>query len=199
MRRGEQQCDPRRGRQFCRPSLREKLIGEAGVIVCGERSMRRMLREVVKTGTGKNAAVEGLDVGGKTGTTIKVDPATKRYTKGKYTSSFVAIAPTDEARVCVAAFLKGRPCGTLQSLCHPSRAGPNAATDGPSRCAKAAGRPPRRLRAGESLHPARCGMRLPHSIVPAGPAGKQSAATRDFRWPQHPVVMCDPTEVESLD
>lgn len=64
--------------------------------------LRKMLREVVKSGTGTKAAVEGLDVAGKTGTTQKVDPATKRYTKGRYTSSFVAFAPAEGARICLA-------------------------------------------------------------------------------------------------
>jgi cell division protein FtsI (penicillin-binding protein 3) len=64
--------------------------------------MRKMLREVVLSGTGKKAAVEGLEVAGKTGTTQKVDPATGRYTHRKFTSSFVGFAPAEGARICVA-------------------------------------------------------------------------------------------------
>jgi cell division protein FtsI (penicillin-binding protein 3) len=64
-----------------------------------------MLREAVKSGTGTKADVEGLEVAGKTGTTQKVDPATGRYTKGRYTSSFVGFAPAEGARVVVAVIL----------------------------------------------------------------------------------------------
>jgi cell division protein FtsI (penicillin-binding protein 3) len=67
--------------------------------------LRRMLREAVKSGTGTKADVEGLEVAGKTGTTQKVDPATGRYTKGRYTSSFVGFAPVEGARVCVAVII----------------------------------------------------------------------------------------------
>jgi cell division protein FtsI (penicillin-binding protein 3) len=67
--------------------------------------MRKMLREAVKSGTGTKAAVEGLEVAGKTGTTQKVDPATGRYTHEKFISSFVGFAPAEGARICVAVIL----------------------------------------------------------------------------------------------
>ncbi len=67
--------------------------------------LRKMLRAVVKSGTGTKAAVDGLEVAGKTGTTQKVDPATGRYSHQKYISSFVGFAPAEGARVCVAVIL----------------------------------------------------------------------------------------------
>jgi cell division protein FtsI/penicillin-binding protein 2 len=59
----------------------------------------------VREGTGKKAQVPGLEVAGKTGTTQKVDPATRRYTHERYISSFVGFAPADAPKVCVAVVL----------------------------------------------------------------------------------------------
>ena len=107
------------GGSLMRPYVVERIVGSDGTLrakaeptvvrrAVSERvaaELRRMLREVVKTGTGDKAAVEGLEVAGKTGTTQKVDPATGRYTKGRYISSFVGFAPAEGARVCVAVIL----------------------------------------------------------------------------------------------
>jgi cell division protein FtsI (penicillin-binding protein 3) len=104
------------GGRILRPYVVDRVVGADGTLVrrtepkverraVSERvaaEMRKMLRETVKTGTGTKADVEGLDVAGKTGTTQKVDPATGRYTKGRYTSSFVAFAPAEGARICIA-------------------------------------------------------------------------------------------------
>ena len=46
-------------------------------------------------GSGKSANVPGLNVGGKTGTGDKWDPAAKRYSTTKQVSSFAAVFPTD--------------------------------------------------------------------------------------------------------
>lgn len=76
--------------------------------VVGEKTAREMteiLRNVVEKGTGKKAQVPGTSVGGKTGTTQKVDPRTKRYTHERYISSFVGFAPVEKPRVCVAVVL----------------------------------------------------------------------------------------------
>jgi cell division protein FtsI (penicillin-binding protein 3) len=55
--------------------------------------MRKMLINVVedKEGTGRNAAIEGIIVGGKTGTAKKIDPLTKRYSNAYY-ASFIGFA-----------------------------------------------------------------------------------------------------------
>jgi cell division protein FtsI (penicillin-binding protein 3) len=69
------------------------------------REMIEILKGVVTEGTGKKAAVEGVEVAGKTGTSQKIDPKTKQYTHEKYLASFVGFAPADDARVCIAVVL----------------------------------------------------------------------------------------------
>jgi cell division protein FtsI (penicillin-binding protein 3) len=44
---------------------------------------------------GKSADIKGLNVGGKTGTGEKYDPAIRRYSNTKQVSSFAAVFPTD--------------------------------------------------------------------------------------------------------
>jgi cell division protein FtsI (penicillin-binding protein 3) len=46
-------------------------------------------------GSGKSANIPGLNVGGKTGTGDKWDPAIRRYSTTKQVSSFAAVFPTD--------------------------------------------------------------------------------------------------------
>jgi cell division protein FtsI (penicillin-binding protein 3) len=73
--------------------------------VVGEKAAREMveiLKNVVEKGTGKKAQVPGTAVGGKTGTTQKVDPKTRQYTHERFISSFVGFAPAEKPRVCVA-------------------------------------------------------------------------------------------------
>ena len=107
------------GGSVMRPYVVDRLVGADGSLLrraepkvvrraVPERvaaELRRMLLETVKSGTGTKAAVEGLEVAGKTGTTQKVDPATGRYTHRLYTSSFVGFAPAEGARICVAVIL----------------------------------------------------------------------------------------------
>ena len=66
------------------------------------KEMVEILKLTVKDGTGKKAAVAGVAVGGKTGTSQKIDPVTKHYTHEKYISSFVGFAPADDPKVCIA-------------------------------------------------------------------------------------------------
>ena len=53
------------------------------------------MTSVVSEGTGKNARVVGYDVGGKTGT------SEDGVNTGKYVTSFIGVAPTNEPRVCI--------------------------------------------------------------------------------------------------
>jgi len=53
-------------------------------------------------GTGKRAQLQGVRVGGKTGTAQKLDPATGRYTQDKYVAWFIGVAPLDAPRVAIA-------------------------------------------------------------------------------------------------
>ncbi|MEU8776044.1 penicillin-binding protein 2 [Streptomyces sp. NPDC048606] len=65
------------------------------------KTLAEMLESVVddQEGTGTKARIPGYRVGGKTGTSNRVDPATGRY-KG-YTASFAGFAPADNPRVTV--------------------------------------------------------------------------------------------------
>jgi cell division protein FtsI/penicillin-binding protein 2 len=67
--------------------------------------MRELLASVVEDGTGRNGAVDGYRVGGKTGT------ANKLGEDGRYTdetrASFVGMAPIDDPQVVVAVLVDG--------------------------------------------------------------------------------------------
>lgn len=66
------------------------------------RSLRTMLRQVVLTGTGRRAQLNGYTSAGKTGTAWKFDPKTKRVEASKYVSSFIGFAPADDPQVVIA-------------------------------------------------------------------------------------------------
>lgn len=66
------------------------------------RELRKMLREVVLTGTGKRAQLNGYTSAGKTGTAWKYNPKTKRVDGSKYISSFIGFAPADEPELTIA-------------------------------------------------------------------------------------------------
>lgn len=61
--------------------------------------MRQMLRKVVAEGTGRNANVDGYDVGGKTGTAEMVESG--GYNQRQTISSFIAAFPIAEPRYLV--------------------------------------------------------------------------------------------------
>jgi cell division protein FtsI/penicillin-binding protein 2 len=65
------------------------------------QQMMEILKFVVKNGTGKNAAVEGFDVAGKTGTAQKFITRTKSYSKTEFVSSFIGYAPADAPRLVI--------------------------------------------------------------------------------------------------
>ncbi len=65
--------------------------------------VRRLMRLVVETGTGKNAAAEGYVVGGKTGTADK--PANGGYRRRSLISSFIGAFPMQAPRYVVLALL----------------------------------------------------------------------------------------------
>lgn len=69
-------------------------------------TMRRMLEQVVLTGTGKAARLEGYTSAGKTGTAQMVDPKTGKYIH-RYNASFVGFAPVAQPEVVVAVTLNG--------------------------------------------------------------------------------------------
>lgn len=59
-----------------------------------------MMRDVVLEGTGTEAAVEGYQVAGKTGTAAKPDPR-GGYSSSKYVASFVGAVPASDPRLVV--------------------------------------------------------------------------------------------------
>lgn len=72
------------------------------------RTVRNMFRAVVQSdtgyqqGTGPQAAVEGYQISGKTGTAQQVDPNTGRYSNSMYWITFAGIAPADNPRYVIA-------------------------------------------------------------------------------------------------
>lgn len=60
-----------------------------------------ILEQVVERGTGKNAAISGYRVAGKTGTAQMPDPETGTYHESRYLSSFIGFAPADDPRLAL--------------------------------------------------------------------------------------------------
>lgn len=65
------------------------------------RDLRKMLREVVLSGTGRRAQLEGYSSAGKTGTAWKFDEVTKKVSSSKYISSFIGMAPAENPAVTI--------------------------------------------------------------------------------------------------
>jgi cell division protein FtsI (penicillin-binding protein 3) len=59
-----------------------------------------MMRDVVLEGTGTEAAVDGYQVAGKTGTAAKPDPR-GGYSTSKYVASFVGVVPASDPRLVI--------------------------------------------------------------------------------------------------
>lgn len=59
------------------------------------RQIRQMLAGVVERGTGRPARIEGVAVGGKTGTAQVYDPATRSFPEDQKVVSFLLVAPVD--------------------------------------------------------------------------------------------------------
>jgi cell division protein FtsI (penicillin-binding protein 3) len=64
-----------------------------------------MLTRVVEEGTGHFAAIPGYEVGGKTGTAQKLDPATHRYSRAPGVLSFAGFVPADDPRLVMLVLL----------------------------------------------------------------------------------------------
>jgi cell division protein FtsI (penicillin-binding protein 3) len=82
------------------PQALRRVIGQKAA-----KEMVEILKGVVQEGTGKKAAVPGIEVAGKTGTSQKIDPRTRQYTHEKYDASFVGFAPADDPKLCIAVVL----------------------------------------------------------------------------------------------
>ena len=89
------------------PYLLERVETDSGVIQYQKKpsftqlfephvaqQIKGVLEKVVQEGSGRNAKIKGLGVGGKTGTAQKTDPGKRGYAKGKYLASFFGFTPT---------------------------------------------------------------------------------------------------------
>ncbi|MFF4605481.1 peptidoglycan D,D-transpeptidase FtsI family protein [Streptomyces sp. NPDC001339] len=96
---------------------RTRVVGEETA-----RTLAAMLESVVddEEGTGTKAKIDGYRVGGKTGTSNRVDPRTGRY--HGYTASFAGFAPADKPRITVycavqnptrGSYFGGQVCGPI--------------------------------------------------------------------------------------
>jgi len=90
--------DPREGLDTRKPVMLRKVCRKKTA-----RILRGLCEQVVLQGTGKAAAVEGLRVGGKTGTAQKFDE--KGLMRGKYLASFVGMVPVEAPRMVLGVFL----------------------------------------------------------------------------------------------
>ncbi|MEM8799275.1 MAG: penicillin-binding protein 2 [Pseudomonadota bacterium] len=78
--------------------------------------MRRLLRLVVEEGTGKNARVEGLRIGGKTGTAERVNTdGTRGYQSGSVLTNFAGAFPIEKPEVVMIVMLD-KPQGTAETF-----------------------------------------------------------------------------------
>jgi len=68
-------------------------------------TMRDLMQGVMLEGTGKHVQLDGYTSGGKSGTAQKVDPATGRYSRTQYNSSFVGFAPVNNPAITILAVL----------------------------------------------------------------------------------------------
>jgi len=103
------------GGRLMRPYIVSRVVGDDGSIVRSNAPtvaglavsprtaevVTEMLAAVVSDGTGKAAAVDGVRVAGKTGTTRKIDPETGRYSRRDYVASFVGYLPAEAPRFAV--------------------------------------------------------------------------------------------------
>lgn len=63
--------------------------------------MRLNLEQVIETGGGSKARIDGYRIGGKTGTAQKIDTVNGGYASGKYLATFVGMAPIDNPQYTV--------------------------------------------------------------------------------------------------
>jgi cell division protein FtsI (penicillin-binding protein 3) len=87
------------------------------------RTVRNMLRAVVQDergqrGTGPQAALEGYQIAGKTGTAQQVDPSCGCYSNSNYWITFAGILPADAPRFVVGIMLDDPATGSAAPLFH---------------------------------------------------------------------------------
>lgn len=77
-------------REEIEPEYKNQVISEENA-----KNVLSMMTSVVSEGTGKNARVQGYNIGGKTGT------SEDGVNTGKYVTSFIGVAPTDDPQLCI--------------------------------------------------------------------------------------------------
>jgi len=90
--------DPERGLDTSEATLLRKVCRKKTAAI-----IRSLCEETVLAGTGTAAIVEGLRVGGKTGTAQKFDEG--GVMRGKYLASFVGMVPADAPRLVIGVFI----------------------------------------------------------------------------------------------
>jgi len=69
------------------------------------KTVKDILVSVVDSGTGKNAAIPGYAIAGKTGTSKKIDPRTGKYVSNKNVASFCGFFPADKPQYTILVIL----------------------------------------------------------------------------------------------
>ncbi|HTL47502.1 MAG TPA: penicillin-binding protein 2 [Verrucomicrobiae bacterium] len=87
--------------------LREKKPEVVHQIIKPEvaKKMNDILVRVVQEGTGKKAIIDGISVGGKTGTAQKVLPGGRGYSHNSFIASFIGFAPAEDPQLVMAVVL----------------------------------------------------------------------------------------------
>lgn len=119
------------GGKLMKPFVVRQVLDQAGRVVKESRPqiVRRVLSPPVakrvaqilqgvvsEKGTGQPAAISGFPVAGKTGTSQKVDPRTKKYSEENYVAVFVGFVPTNRPELLILVLIdepKGVPYGGL--------------------------------------------------------------------------------------
>ncbi len=81
-----------------RPKIIRRVISKK----TARRTARILERVVSEEGTALPASIEGFKVAGKTGTSQKVNPKTRRYSWSKYVATFVGFVPVDNPKLVIA-------------------------------------------------------------------------------------------------
>jgi len=81
-----------------RPKMVRRVISKK----TARKTARILERVVSEEGTAPPASIEGFRVAGKTGTSQKVNPKTRRYSWSKYVASFVGFVPVDNPKLVIA-------------------------------------------------------------------------------------------------
>ena len=76
------------------PSIKRQVISEETSAL-----MRQVLESVVNTNGGSNAYIKGYDIGGKSGTSQKMDDINRTGNEDLYVSSYCAFAPADDPEI----------------------------------------------------------------------------------------------------